>query len=47
MQRFIVVALCLLYITSPIDFLPDVIPILGWGDDVVAGLVGLRTLLKK
>ena len=29
MQKFIIVALCLLYITSPIDFLPDVIPVLG------------------
>lgn len=27
-------ALALLYTVSPIDVIPDVIPIAGWGDDV-------------
>lgn len=44
--KFIVIALCIGYIIFPIDLIPDVIPVLGWGDDVVAGLIGLRTLFK-
>lgn len=27
-------ALALLYTLSPVDLIPDVIPIAGWGDDV-------------
>ena len=30
-----VAALALLYALSPVDLLPDVLPLLGWGDDVV------------
>lgn len=46
MGKLVVVALCAIYIISPLDFIPDVIPVLGWGDDLAAGLIGLRTLLK-
>jgi uncharacterized membrane protein YkvA (DUF1232 family) len=28
------IILCLLYVISPLDFVPDVIPILGWIDDL-------------
>jgi uncharacterized membrane protein YkvA (DUF1232 family) len=45
--KFVVVALCIGYILFPIDLIPDVIPVLGWGDDVVAGLIALTTLLRK
>jgi uncharacterized membrane protein YkvA (DUF1232 family) len=45
--KWIVIALCAIYIVSPLDFIPDVIPGLGWGDDVVAGLIALTTLLRK
>lgn len=44
MGKAFVVLLCIMYIISPIDFVPD-IPVVGWGDDVVAGLIGLRTML--
>jgi uncharacterized membrane protein YkvA (DUF1232 family) len=44
--KWLVIVLCAIYIVSPIDFIPDVIPVLGWGDDVVAGIVGLRQLFK-
>jgi uncharacterized membrane protein YkvA (DUF1232 family) len=34
----VVVILALLYIISPIDLVPDVIPVVGWADDVAVGL---------
>jgi uncharacterized membrane protein YkvA (DUF1232 family) len=34
-------ALSVLYIVSPLDFLPDVIPVLGWGDDAAAAILGI------
>ena len=35
----------LVYILSPIDFLPDIIPILGWLDDIVAVVVTVALFL--
>ena len=32
--------LCLVaYIISPIDLIPDIIPIVGWIDDIVVGII--------
>jgi uncharacterized membrane protein YkvA (DUF1232 family) len=37
----VAIVLCLLYVLSPIDFLPDVIPVVGWLDDIgVLGYLG-------
>lgn len=37
----------LLYTISPIDIVPDVLPLAGWADDVVAlGAAGLNLLQK-
>ena len=44
--KLVVIVLAAAYIICPIDLIPDVIPVLGWGDDVVAGLIGLRALIK-
>jgi uncharacterized membrane protein YkvA (DUF1232 family) len=33
-----ILILALLYIISPIDLVPDVIPILGWSDDLLVGV---------
>ena len=44
--KLVVMGLCIGYIVFPIDFIPDVIPILGWGDDLVAGIIGLKAMLK-
>jgi hypothetical protein len=33
-----ILILALLYIISPIDLVPDVIPIAGWADDVAVGI---------
>jgi uncharacterized membrane protein YkvA (DUF1232 family) len=41
--KWIVPALALIYVLSPIDALPDVIPILGWTDDM--GVIALTLTL--
>lgn len=46
MGKLVVVVLCLVYIVFPIDFIPDFIPVLGWGDDLVAAIIGLKALIK-
>jgi uncharacterized membrane protein YkvA (DUF1232 family) len=33
-----------IYVISPFDFLPDFIPVLGWGDDVMAVLSALGSI---
>ncbi|AMV22639.1 YkvA family protein [Planctomyces sp. SH-PL14] len=32
--------LVLVYCISPLDFIPDIIPLLGWGDDLAALVAG-------
>ena len=34
----LVLVLALLYIISPIDLVPDAIPVIGWVDDAVVGI---------
>lgn len=42
----IALPLALIYVISPIDIFPDLIPIIGRVDDIVAVVVGLMILLK-
>lgn len=39
-----VAALSVGYIISPIDIFPDFVPVLGWGDDLVALAVGIGAI---
>ncbi len=45
------IILNLIYIISPIDFIPDFIPVIGWVDDIIALLiaisVGVKYFVKK
>ena len=34
----VILILALLYILSPVDLIPDVIPVLGWADDLAVGV---------
>jgi uncharacterized membrane protein YkvA (DUF1232 family) len=44
-MMYVVPIVSLIYIISPIDFIPDVIPVVGWLDDGGAFLAGLSTWL--
>lgn len=35
------------YIMSPIDLIPDVIPIIGWADDVILMMFALDSLIER
>lgn len=35
----LITILGLIYIISPIDLIPDVIPIIGWSDDALVGII--------
>jgi uncharacterized membrane protein YkvA (DUF1232 family) len=41
------VGLIALYVISPIDLLPDVLPVLGIADDIVLVPLAIRWLLKR
>lgn len=44
----IILVLGILYVLSPIDFIPDVIPVIGWLDDIgVLGYLGYSLLKSK
>jgi uncharacterized membrane protein YkvA (DUF1232 family) len=40
-------ALIVLYVVSPIDLIPDAIPVLGWVDDLVIVPLAIRFLLNR
>ena len=42
----IIPVLLLIYLTSPIDFVPDFIPVLGYMDDVVIALLALALIIR-
>jgi hypothetical protein len=44
--KIAVIAVCVAYIVFPLDVIPDFIPFLGYGDDFVAGIIGLLALSK-
>lgn len=38
-MKFLFVLVCIVYILSPVDFLPDAIPVVGTADDGLAGIL--------
>jgi len=47
LKIIIIIAFALFYDLSPIDFIPDIIPILGWGDDIFITLLSVIYAFKK
>jgi uncharacterized membrane protein YkvA (DUF1232 family) len=43
---WIILILAIIYVVSPVDAIPDVIPIIGWIDDAGATLAGLIAALR-
>ena len=41
------IILAALYIIFPIDFIPDIIPVIGWIDDIVVSLGAIWLFLKR
>lgn len=46
LKRIVFMGLAILYRISPVDVIPDFIPILGWVDDVVVALMAGRQFLR-
>lgn len=44
MKQLILITLCILYVLSPIDFVPDFLWFIGWLDDVAAVVLTVRQL---
>ncbi len=41
------VVLALIYVVSPIDFIPDVAPVIGWIDDVIVLTIAMVYLFRR
>lgn len=46
LSKLVIVIGCLIYVCSPIDLIPDLIPVVGWIDDVGALFFMVSTLLS-
>jgi uncharacterized membrane protein YkvA (DUF1232 family) len=41
-----IVVAAVAYVIMPLDFIPDFIPLLGWGDDATIAAIALKTLQR-
>ncbi len=49
-MKYIGAAILVLLVVSPIDIIPDVLPVLGWGDDlgyIAAAIASIRSARKE
>jgi Protein of unknown function (DUF1232) len=47
LNKYVILGLCIAYILFPLDFIPDVFPVVGWGDDLAAGIIGIKALFRR
>ena len=45
-MRFLAVIVAFAYVFWPIDLIPDLIPVIGWIDDVIVLIVGISATLE-
>jgi uncharacterized membrane protein YkvA (DUF1232 family) len=46
LTNIIIACVALLYIISPIDLIPDFIPIIGWIDDLIVAFIGFKAVFS-
>ena len=46
LRDLLILALVMLYIISPVDAIPDVIPVIGWLDDVAVLGLGIAAIAR-
>lgn len=47
MRRLAYLAFVIIYGICPVDLVPDVVPVLGWTDDVAVGIIGVFLALRR
>ena len=43
----IIVLITAIYVLSPIDIIPDIVPIVGWIDDIIVVIGALYILIRR
>ena len=46
-MNWVLVVFSIVYVVSPIDIIPDVVPVAGWMDDFLVGITGISTVLDS
>ncbi|MFN2260436.1 MAG: YkvA family protein [Psychroflexus sp.] len=44
---WITTVLSAVYVVSPVDLIPDAIPVVGWMDDVLVAITGISTVINS
>ena len=47
LQGWIITIASAIYVVSPVDFVPDAVPVVGWMDDVLAAITGITTAVNS
>ncbi|MDK9580210.1 DUF1232 domain-containing protein [Sneathia sanguinegens] len=47
MKKILLIIFAIIYVASPIDIIPDVIPIAGQADDLIAIIMAIMALKNK
>lgn len=45
--KAIIALVAIVYVISPVDFIPDIAPVVGWADDLVVAITALWLVFKR